>query len=249
MALALDHELADFFNFLGHQVGLANVWIALSADHGVSALARCGEEAAHPRRQSGCGQTRSANQQHVVCEVFSRPPAAYIKLDYPVAWLDQDAFAAAHLKERDAESAAGEAMKQAGLRDYFTKSQLAEGEVPAHRSRQKVLEQLLTRRRLVCHGRPGVLTPSARREAPTTPRPTLTTRTCPWLSTDCRFGRARIAPTPSRSISQPRSRRCSASTLLLTPWGAYSPRRLPRHIRPRMLRDLRTPRTNEGAPR
>src|SRR5205807_9603697 len=38
MALDLDHELADFFNFLGHQVGLADVWIALSADHGVSSL-------------------------------------------------------------------------------------------------------------------------------------------------------------------------------------------------------------------
>ena len=38
MALALDRELADFFNFLGHQMGLANVWIALSADHGISAL-------------------------------------------------------------------------------------------------------------------------------------------------------------------------------------------------------------------
>jgi len=36
MALALDHQLADFFNFLGHQIGLANVWIALSADHGVA---------------------------------------------------------------------------------------------------------------------------------------------------------------------------------------------------------------------
>jgi predicted AlkP superfamily pyrophosphatase or phosphodiesterase len=38
MALALDHELADFFNFLGHRVGLANTWIAISADHGISAL-------------------------------------------------------------------------------------------------------------------------------------------------------------------------------------------------------------------
>ena len=38
MALDLDRELADFFNFLGHQIGLAEVWIALSADHGVSSL-------------------------------------------------------------------------------------------------------------------------------------------------------------------------------------------------------------------
>jgi hypothetical protein len=56
---------------------------------------------------------------------------SYIKLDFPDAWLDDDAFTAARVKERDAENAVGEAMKQAGLvRDYFTKSQLAEGGVP-----------------------------------------------------------------------------------------------------------------------
>src|SRR5580693_7042921 len=38
MALDLDRELADFIDFLGHQFGLADVWIALSADHGVSSL-------------------------------------------------------------------------------------------------------------------------------------------------------------------------------------------------------------------
>ena len=47
--------------------------------------------------------------------------ATYIKLDYPIAWLDQDAFVAAHIKEQEAETAVGEAMKQAGLRAYFTK--------------------------------------------------------------------------------------------------------------------------------
>ena len=39
MALAMDRQLAGFFEFLGHQMGLANVWIALSADHGVAPLA------------------------------------------------------------------------------------------------------------------------------------------------------------------------------------------------------------------
>ena len=34
------------------------------------------------------------------------------------------------MKEHDAENAVGEALKQVGLRDYYTKSQLAEGEVP-----------------------------------------------------------------------------------------------------------------------
>ena len=48
-----------------------------------------------------------------------------------MAWLDQDAFAAAHVKESEAETAVGEAMKQAGLLlDYFTKSQLAGGAAP-----------------------------------------------------------------------------------------------------------------------
>jgi hypothetical protein len=47
-----------------------------------------------------------------------------------MAWLDQEAFAAAHVKERAAETAVGEAMRQVGLRDYYTKSQLAEAAVP-----------------------------------------------------------------------------------------------------------------------
>jgi arylsulfatase A-like enzyme len=56
-----------------------------------------------------------------------------LDLDYPLAWLNQDAFAGIFLghKESDAEADAGEAMKQAGLTGYFTKSQLARGETPA----------------------------------------------------------------------------------------------------------------------
>ena len=38
MALELDRQLAEFFEFLGHQIGMANVWMALSADHGVAPL-------------------------------------------------------------------------------------------------------------------------------------------------------------------------------------------------------------------
>jgi len=53
-----------------------------------------------------------------------------VKLDYPLAWLYQDPFTAAHVKEHDAENAVGEAMKHVGVRDFYTKSQLAAGEVP-----------------------------------------------------------------------------------------------------------------------
>ena len=130
MALALDRELADFFTFLGHQIGLANVWIALSADHGVSALPDAAKKLHIPAANLGTAKVEGQINNALVARFSPGHPAAYIKLDYPMAWLDQDAFDAVHVKEQDAELAVGEAMKQAGLRDYYTKSQLAQGKAP-----------------------------------------------------------------------------------------------------------------------
>ena len=130
MALDLDHELADFFNFLGHQVGLANVWIALSADHGVSTLPDAVKKLHIPAGNLGAGKIEEQINNALTAKFSPGHPGAYVKLDYPDAWLDQNAFAMAHVRENDAENAVGEAMKQAGLRDYFTKSQLAVGETP-----------------------------------------------------------------------------------------------------------------------
>ena len=62
MALALDHELADFFSFLGHRIGLANIWIALSSDHGISVLPDAGKKLRIPADKSGRRQDRSADQ-------------------------------------------------------------------------------------------------------------------------------------------------------------------------------------------
>ena len=130
MALALDHELADFFNFLGHRVGLANVWIALSADHGISALPDAAKKLRIPAANLDAGKLEAQINSALAAKFSPGHTASYIKLDYPLAWLVQDAFTAVHVKEHDAEAAVGEAMKQAGLRDYFTKAQLAEDEVP-----------------------------------------------------------------------------------------------------------------------
>jgi Type I phosphodiesterase / nucleotide pyrophosphatase len=130
MALDLDRELADFFGFLGHQIGLANVWVALSADHGVSSLPDAVKKLRIPAANIGGAKLEGQINSALAAKFSSGHPAAFVKLDYPLAWLDQDAFAAAHVREHDAEAAVGEAMKQAGLRDYYTKSQLAEGEVP-----------------------------------------------------------------------------------------------------------------------
>jgi arylsulfatase A-like enzyme len=106
------------------------VWIALSADHGVSSLPDAVKKLHIPAANLG-GAKLEAQINTALTAKFSRGhPAEYVKLDYPLAWLDQDAFAAAHLREHDAEAAVGEAMKRAGLRDYYTKSQLAADEVP-----------------------------------------------------------------------------------------------------------------------
>ncbi len=139
MALDLDRELADFFNFLGHQIGLANVWIALSADHGVSSL----PDAIKKFRMPAIGIDSQKLQVEInagLTAKFSPGHAAtYVRLDYPLAWLDEEAFAAAHIKEHDAETAVGESFKQAGLLGYYTKSQLAEGNVPPSEIGRKYL--------------------------------------------------------------------------------------------------------------
>jgi hypothetical protein len=130
MALDLDHELADFFNFLGHQIGLADVWIALSADHGVSAVPDVAKKFRIPAANLGAAKVEALINSALTAKFSPGHPAAYVKLDFPLAWLDQNAFAAIHVRQREAEQAVGEAMKQTGLRGYFTKSQLAEGQVP-----------------------------------------------------------------------------------------------------------------------
>jgi predicted AlkP superfamily pyrophosphatase or phosphodiesterase len=130
MALDLDRQIADFFNFLGHQIGLANVWVALSADHGVSSLPDAAKKLRIPAANLGGAKLQEQINAILTAKFSPRRPASYVKFDYPMAWLDEDAFNAVHVRERDAETAVGEAMKQIGLRDYYTKSQLTEGRAP-----------------------------------------------------------------------------------------------------------------------
>src|SRR5579863_1851420 len=99
MALSLDRDLADFFNFLGHQIGLANVWIALSADHGVSALPGAAIKLRVPSANLGAAKLEAQLNTTLTAKFSPGHTASYIKLDYPDAWLDQDAFVAAHIKE------------------------------------------------------------------------------------------------------------------------------------------------------
>lgn len=129
MVLETDRQLKQFFDFLGHEIGLANVWIALSADHGVAPL----PEYAKSLRLPAAGLDADTLKEQInaaLSRKYSRKAGYVQEMDFPLAWLNEEAFAGAGRKENEAEIDAGEAMKQAGFTAYFTKSQLARGETP-----------------------------------------------------------------------------------------------------------------------
>jgi arylsulfatase A-like enzyme len=129
MAMAMDRQLAGFFEYLGHQIGLANIWIALSADHGIAPLPKVATMLRVPGSNLPIDKIRSQINTGLSAKLSH--PGEYVKqLDYPVAWLNQDAFAAVKATEQEAEHAVGEALKQAGLRGYYTRSQLERGDAP-----------------------------------------------------------------------------------------------------------------------
>jgi predicted AlkP superfamily pyrophosphatase or phosphodiesterase len=131
MALEMDRQLTDFFNFLGHQVGLANVWIALSADHGVAPAPAVAVKWRIPAAALSPQKMRAQMNEILSAKLSHGRAAEYVRtFDYPLVWLNQEAFAAVHMKEDQAEEAVGEALKQVGLRGFYTKSQLAKGDVP-----------------------------------------------------------------------------------------------------------------------
>jgi Type I phosphodiesterase / nucleotide pyrophosphatase len=131
MALELDRSLAEFFDFLGHQIGLANVWMALSADHGIAPLPNVAKELRLPAANVDSHALREQIDS-LLSKKYAKKAEYVVELDYPTAWLSEEAFAGTTgKKESDAEADVGEAMKELGLRGYFTKSQLARGETPA----------------------------------------------------------------------------------------------------------------------
>lgn len=131
MVLATDRQLGEFFDFLGHQVGLANVWMALSADHGVAPLPSVASQLRLDGAAIDTDQQRVALNKALSKKFTPGRNTEFVKeWDYPVAWLNNDAFTTARIKEADAERAVGEAMLQIGIRSYFTRSQLAAGDAP-----------------------------------------------------------------------------------------------------------------------
>lgn len=131
MALDLDRDLADFFDFLGHQIGLADTWIALSADHGVASAPEQLKKLHIPAQTLDRSKIEVEINDAIAAKFAHGHPASYVKADYPLFWLNEQSFSALHVPEREAEQAVGEAAEGAAhLRGYYTKWQLAAGDAP-----------------------------------------------------------------------------------------------------------------------
>jgi predicted AlkP superfamily pyrophosphatase or phosphodiesterase len=130
MALALDRQLADFTSFLGRHLGLASVWIVLSADHGMAPLPAYASKLRLPAANFDAQMLRP----HINKALAARfGEGDYVKhIEWPIVYLSEPAFAKANLKEADAERAVATAlMRDPHVRGAYTRSQLAAGELPA----------------------------------------------------------------------------------------------------------------------
>ncbi len=156
MTLSLDHDLDGFFSWLDKTVGLDNVWLALTADHGIAPI---------PAEAAKLGINATAVDMEKVYEGINAklntrysPGAKLAYLmpgpDLPYIVLNKKAFAKAHIDEKDAEDAVAAVLPaevaalapkvdDASLpvqhrlppaprvQDVYTRLQLAHGEYPS----------------------------------------------------------------------------------------------------------------------
>jgi hypothetical protein len=131
MVLELDRELASFFSFLDQKIGLKNVWIALSADHGVAPMKDTAENLHIPAAQwdATALQTKLnlaiSKQLHVPAQEFV---AAVV---FPYFYLSAERFEAANVTEADAEEMVGAILrKESVIRNTYARARLAAGDIP-----------------------------------------------------------------------------------------------------------------------
>jgi predicted AlkP superfamily pyrophosphatase or phosphodiesterase len=143
MVRALDRDLADFFSYLGQQFGLGNVWLALSADHGIAPAPSFSKQLKIPGAYLDDEQLRTKLNND-----FSTRwgKANYVpKIGWPMIYLNAEAFTAAKVSEADAERMAAEFFNPYGIRGYYTRAQIAAHDVPDNEWGRKFLNSLSPR--------------------------------------------------------------------------------------------------------
>jgi len=112
MIASVDVALNDFFTFLDKQVGLQNVIVALSGDHGVAPTMRAANDAQMPSIALKSGVLLKAIEAGLDKKWPVKKGDKYLLgAEYPYIQLNEKAFEAAHLSELDAENAVAEELQ------------------------------------------------------------------------------------------------------------------------------------------
>jgi len=145
VTLRTDRYLAPFFAELDKLVGLENVWIALSADHGVAPTPEFIQG-----HKWGPGTAQPALIRKAIEEAMATEfgPGSYIAgMDGPYIYLDSDAMKKLHTQASHAEEVAAAAAASApGVTAAFTRTQLLTGSLPSSQLARAVSNSFNPRR-------------------------------------------------------------------------------------------------------
>ncbi len=126
MALALDHQISEFFTFLQQQYG-NKFWVVLTADHGVAPTNATSLGLRIPSVVTSNKDIKAELNKSLAARLHK--PADYVRsVSFPVVYVNNEAFAD-KTSEGDAEGYVAEAMRAMGFVSAYTKDQLASGEV------------------------------------------------------------------------------------------------------------------------
>ncbi|MBZ5563294.1 MAG: alkaline phosphatase family protein [Acidobacteriia bacterium] len=125
--LRTDRALADFFAKVDRTIGLANVWIALSADHGVAPTPQFVRE-----HHLGLGRfSDEALRDSIEAALAEEADGARLvrAIEIPYVYLDQDALKRRQISPERAEMAVAQAARRVpGVKAAFTRTQLEKGQ-------------------------------------------------------------------------------------------------------------------------
>jgi hypothetical protein len=126
LTLRTDRALAEFFASVDHAVGLSNVWMALSADHGVAPTPQFIREHRLGFGRFSAGPLTNAIQAALAGQFGQEKLVQAIGIPY--VYLDQDALKRRQIPAARAEAIVAEAaMRVPGVQAAFTRAQLLEG--------------------------------------------------------------------------------------------------------------------------
>ena len=145
LTLRTDRALADFFAGVDHTVGLGNVWMALSGDHGVAPTPQFVRE-----HHLGFGRFSTGPLKHAVEDALAEQfgQQRFVEsIGIPYIYLDQDALKSRQIPVARAQAIVAEAaLRVPGVRAAFTGTELERGQSAQDPLLRKALNSFLPSR-------------------------------------------------------------------------------------------------------